>query len=126
MPAPTPLPACSRRDCVSTQAPRTDPLRRVEPLLHAAEHSAARVAVLTALGRVPRLRILERDETSVHAVIRSPWLRVPTDVEVRIERTVVHLRVATRFALRDRSRARARATDLLGRMEAELRDRADH
>lgn len=125
MAAPRPLPPCTRRSCVSTQAPRTDPLRRIEPLAHAADRGTARSAVLTALGRIPRLRVLERDDRSVHAVVRSAWLRVPTDIELRIDVAAVHLRVSTPFALRERSGARSLATALLGRVEAELRDRAD-
>lgn len=117
------LPPCGRGPCVSTGAARTDPLRRIEPLPFVADPGDVRAAVLHVLGSVPRLRILERDDVSVHAIIRSPWLRVPTDIEVRIDADagLVQLRVATPIALRERSRPRARAYDLLARIEAAVR-----
>lgn len=120
-----PLPPCGRGPCVSTQEPDLDPVRHIEPLAFAAAPGVAMVAALAALGRVPRLRILERDGTSVHAVIRSAWLRAPSDVELRVDDTagLVHLRVATPFALRERSQSRAVALLLLGLLDRELRSR---
>jgi uncharacterized protein (DUF1499 family) len=120
-----PLPPCAGRVCVSTQAPRSDPLRRIEPLAFDARAQVAMDAVLSALGRVPRLKVLERDAVAVHAVVRSRWLRVRDDIEVRVDVAagLVHLRVSTPFAVRQRWRARARAEDLLALMERELRAR---
>jgi len=118
-----PLSPCGSGSCVSTQAPRTDPRRRIEPLAFDAAPDVAIRAVLDALDRVPRLRILERDDASVHAVVRSVWMRVPTDVEVRVDAAagLVHLRASTPVALRERSRPRARAVELLGLIDRELR-----
>jgi uncharacterized protein (DUF1499 family) len=118
-----PLAPCRSGSCVSTQAPRTDPLRRIEPLAFALPIDAAMRAVLAALAGVPRLRILERDAVGVHAVARSAVLRVPLDLEVRVDATAgaIHLRAATPVALRERSSARTRATELLLRIERELR-----
>ena len=80
-------------------------------------------AVLAALGRVPRLRILERDAGSVHAVVRSAWLRIPLDVEVRVDAAagLVHLRASTPIAIRERSQGRAHAQRLLVLIDLELR-----
>jgi uncharacterized protein (DUF1499 family) len=122
-PHPLALPTCGRRPCVSTQAPRTDPLRRIEPLAFAMDPARVRSVVLDVLGRTPRLRILERDDSSVHAVIRSAWLRVPIDVELRIDAAagLVHLRVSTPLALRERARPRSLSRDLLARFETAIR-----
>ena len=123
MTAVRPLPPCGQGTCVSTQAPRTDPARRIEPLAFATSGAAAIGAVLAALGRVPRLRILERDAVSVHAVVRSAWLRLPTDLELRVDATegLVHLRASTLIALRERSSSRSRALELLALIDRELR-----
>jgi uncharacterized protein (DUF1499 family) len=108
---------------VSTQAPPIDPLRRIEPLRFAVPAPVAMAAVLRVLARLPRMRVLERDDVSVHAVTRSAWLRVPTDLELRIDDTagLVHLRVGTLLALRERARSRTRALELLHLIERELR-----
>jgi len=118
-----PLAPCGPGQCVSTQAPWTDPLRRIEPLAFAAAPEAAIRAVLAAFGRVPRLRVLERDDASVHAVVRSAWIRVPTDVDVRIDAAagLIHLRASTPLAWRERSQVRVRALDLLASIDRELR-----
>lgn len=120
---PAGLPPCGRRLCVSTQAARTDPLRRIEPLIVAADAARIRAAVLAVLGATPRLRILERDDVSMHAMARSPWLRIPIDIDLRIDgaRGLVHLRVSTPLALRERARPRAFALRLLARVEAAIR-----
>lgn len=122
-PHPAALPPCGRSPCVSTQASRTDPLRRIEPLAFVADPTDVRSAVLAALGRTPRVRILERDDVSVHAVGRTPWLRVPIDVELRIDGAggLVHLRVSTPIAPRGRARTRAYALELMARVEAAIR-----
>ena len=114
---------CASRSCVSTQAPPIDPLRRIEPLRFAVPAPVAMAAVLRVLARLPRMRVLERDDVSVHAVTRSAWLRVPTDLELRIDDTagLVHLRVGTLLALRERARSRTRALELLHLIERELR-----
>lgn len=123
MSVPRPLPPCGRGVCVSTQAPGTDPLRRIEPLRFEAEAEVVMRALLGVLGRVPRLRMLERDDVSVHAIVRSAWLRVPTDLEVRVDAVVghVHLRAATPFALRERSHSRVRADELLRAFDRAIR-----
>lgn len=80
-------------------------------------------AVLRAFARVQRLRVLERDAASVHAVARSAWLRMPYDIHVSIDSGAgfIHLRVATPVALRLRSQSRTRAMHLLALIERELR-----
>jgi uncharacterized protein (DUF1499 family) len=120
-----PLSPCTGRSCVSTQVPRSDPLRRIEPLAVDAPRDIVMDAVLVALARVPRLRVLERDAAAVHAIVRSRWIRAPDDIEVRVDAVagLVHLRVATPFALRERSRGRARAGELLALIEREMRTR---
>ena len=118
-----PLAPCGPGRCVSTQAPHTDPVRRIEPLAFVMSGESAISAVLRALGRVPRLRILERDAVSIHAVVRSPWLRVPTDLELRVDAAAgfVHLRASTLLAVRERSSIRARALEVLALIDRELR-----
>jgi uncharacterized protein (DUF1499 family) len=118
-----PLRPCGSRSCVSTQAPVTQPLRRIEPLPFAGPGVDAMRAVLVVLARTPRLRVLERDGISVHALARSPVLRVPFDLDIVVDeaRGRIDLRASTPFALRERSRSRSRALELLSRIEAELR-----
>jgi uncharacterized protein (DUF1499 family) len=118
-----PLRPCGSRSCVSTQAPSTQPLRRIEPLPYAGPASVAMRAVLTVLTRVPRLRVLERDDVSVHALGRSPVLRVPLDLDIVVDevRGRIDLRASVPFALRERAGSRARALELLSSIEAELR-----
>lgn len=112
---------------MSTQAPRTDPLRRIEPLAFAGTPDVAMAAVLSVLARTPGARILERDAASVHAVVRSRWLRLPTDIELRVEpasgaaQGVLHLRVATPVTLGERATARARAAALLAALDEGIR-----
>lgn len=118
-----PLSPCRGGSCVSTQAPRTDPLRRVEPLSFSAPAEAAMRAVLVVLGRTPRTRVLERDDRSLHAIVRSAWLRIPLDVEIILDERagLLHVRVSTPVAFRERSRARTHAVQLLDRIDGELR-----
>jgi len=118
-----PLRPCSSRSCVSTQAPITQPLRRIEPLPFAGPGADAMRAVLAVLARTPRLRVLERDDVSVHALARSPVLRVPLDLDIVVDeaRGRIDLRASTPFAVRDRARSRTRALELLARIEDELR-----
>ena len=117
------LPPCGQRACVSTQAPEDDALHRIEPLAFATSGEVAIGAVLAVLGRVPRLRILERDAVSVHAVARSAWLRIPTDLYLRIDAGagLIHLRASTLLALRERSSIRVQALEVLARIDRELR-----
>lgn len=119
-----PLPPCGPGSCVSTQSPRTDPLRRIEPLAFDTDARRAMGSVLTALEAIPRLKVLERDDVAVHAVVRTPWLRLPVDIEVRVDanRGLVHLRVATRLALRERSRSAVRAATYLAMIDRALRE----
>jgi uncharacterized protein (DUF1499 family) len=118
---------CGRGSCVSSQAPLTDPTRRIEPLPFAGSTKVALRAVLTVLARVPRARVLERDDASVHAVIRSAVLRVPLDLEIVVapgsegSSSDLHLRAATPLALRERSTSRVRAQQLLDLIDRELR-----
>lgn len=118
---------CGRGPCVSSQSPSSDPTRRIEPLAFAGPPSAALRAVLAVLGRTPRARVLERDDTSVHAVIRSPVLRIALDVDIVVTGAVdgapgtVHLRASTPLALRERSSPGVRALRLLRSIERELR-----
>jgi len=108
---------------VSTQAPATQPLRRIEPLRFACPAGEVMRATLAVLGRVPRLRVLERDATSVHAVARSTFLRLPMDLELMIDAAGgrLDLRASTAFALREQAGSRARALELLKHIEEELR-----
>lgn len=108
---------------MSTQAPSTQPLQRIEPLPFAGSASVAMRAVLIVLTRLPRLRVLERDDVSVHALGRSPVLRVPLDLEIVVDedRGRIDLRASTPFALRERARSRTRALELLSSIETELR-----
>jgi len=80
-------------------------------------------AVLAVLGRTSRLRILERDDVTVHAVVRTPILRIAMDLDVVVDaaRGRIDLRAATPFALSERSSSRTWALELLGRVEAEIR-----
>lgn len=100
-----------------------DPLRRIEPLAFAAGPERAIAAVLAVLARIPRLRILERDAASVHATVRSRWLRVPTDLELRVDPVagLIHLRAATPFVFRERSHCRVLAIEVLALIDRELR-----
>ena len=117
------LPPCGRGPCVSTRASRTEPLRRVEPLPFVADPGVVRGAILRVLAATPRSRVLERDDVSVHAVVRSAWLRIPADIELRIDAAagLIHLRIATPLAVRARSHPRERAHELLARIEAAAR-----
>jgi len=118
---------CGRGSCVSSQASPTDHARRIEPLPFAAPTAVALQAALTVLARTPRARVLERDDVSVHAVVRSAVLRVPLDLEIIVAgggegaTGNVHLRAATPLALRARSRSRVRARELLAHIDRELR-----
>jgi uncharacterized protein (DUF1499 family) len=114
---------CGSGSCVSTQAPVTQPLLRIEPLAFAGPPSEVLRAVLQVLARTPRTRVLERDDCCVHAVVRSRVLRVPFDLEVMVDATtgLLHLRASTPLALRERSRSRVRALELMVRIEQELR-----
>lgn len=118
---------CGRGSCVSSQAPLTDPIRRIEPLPFEGSTKVALRAVLAVLARVPRARVLERDDAWVHAVIRSSVLRVPLDLEVVVapgtdgRSSDLHLRATTPFALRERSTSRSRALQLLDLIDRELR-----
>jgi uncharacterized protein (DUF1499 family) len=118
-----PLRPCGSGSCVSTQTSGTDPLRRIEPLGFATPREVALRAVLRVLARQSRVRILERDDVSVHAVVRSAVLRVPLDLDVVIDEAGgrIHLRASTPFALRERSLSRTRAEALLRAIERELR-----
>jgi hypothetical protein len=51
------------------------------------------------------------------------WLRVPLDVDLRVDATagLIHLRASTPFAMRVRSQSRAQALTLLALIDRELR-----
>jgi len=108
---------------VSTQAPLTQPLRRIEPLRFVGSGFDAMQAVLAVLARLPRVHVLERDAVAVHAVMRTALLRIPTDLELVVDegRGRLDLRASTPFAVRERASSRAVALDLLQRFEVELR-----
>lgn len=116
-----------RGSSVSSQAHPTETGRRIEPLAFGVPVSSALRAVLTVLTRIPRTQILERDELSVHAIVRSPVLRIPLDVEFMLVAGVgdapglVHLRASTPVAVRERATSRVRARQLLALVERELR-----
>ena len=111
------------RGCVSTQTSTLDPLRRIEPLEVPADAPLVLAAVLRVLGRLPGSRVLERDDHYVHAVVRSPVLRVPLDLALVIDAQHgrLDLRASTPFALRERSQVRPRAHALLDAIAHELR-----
>ena len=118
-----PLRPCGQGSCVSTQAPVTQPLRRIEPLRFAGSGADVMSALLTVLARMPRLRVLERDDVAVHAVTRTSVLRVPMDLELAVDEAGgrLDLRASTPFALREQASSRARAIALLKQIETELR-----
>jgi len=120
---PRPLRPCGRGSCVSTQAPVSQPLRRIEPLRFEASAADAMRALLTVLARTPRTRILERDDVAVHAVTRSAFLRVGMDLEVTVDsaRGLLDLRASTSLSVREQTGSRRWAMELLGRIEKELR-----
>jgi uncharacterized protein (DUF1499 family) len=110
-------------NCVSTQASVHDPLHRVEPLAFRTDRTLAMRAVLQVLARERGLRVLERDDGYVHAVVVSPLLRVRHDVELVIDQEVglVHLRAASRLRLPDLGQNRRRATRVLAGIDHEIR-----
>jgi uncharacterized protein (DUF1499 family) len=114
---------CGTGSCVSTQAPRTEPLRRIEPMRFAGPAALAMEAVRRVLGRTPRVHVLERDDLALHAVARTSVLRIPRDIEVVVDEAaaLLHLRVATAISLRERSGSRPYAIGLLQQVERELR-----
>jgi uncharacterized protein (DUF1499 family) len=114
---------CGSGSCVSTQTPGTHPLRRIEPLAFGGSGTQAMRAVLAVLARTPRLRVLERDDVAVHAVVRSRVLRLPLDLEIVVDesRGRIDLRASTPVALRARSSSRSRALELLELIEIEIR-----
>jgi uncharacterized protein (DUF1499 family) len=116
-------PCAPRRDCVSTQASADDTRRYVTPLRVAAAPDVVLRAVDRAVGAIARVRVLERDEITVHAVVRSRFLRLATDIDVRLDavRGLVHVRVSAPPALRRRSRAREIATGLLSATDRAVR-----
>jgi len=114
---------CGTGSCVSTQAPRTQPLRRIEPMPFAGPASLVMEAVRGVLARTPRVRILERDDLAIHAVARTSVLRITRDIDMVVDEAaaLLHLRVATAISIRERSGSRPYAIGLLQQVERELR-----
>jgi uncharacterized protein (DUF1499 family) len=110
-------------NCVSSQASAHDLLHRIEPLPFAPDGVSIMAAVLKALRRTPGLRILERDDSYVHAVARSRILRLPSDVELLADLTegLLHVRASSRYGRSDLGANRRRAQELLEAVEVELR-----
>jgi len=118
-------PCGARRDCVSTQAPRGQSEKFLEPLRFNAALATVADAVLHVLERTAGVRVLERDPTSVHAVQISPLrLRTEIDVRVDVEAGVVHLRVSAPRLFRGRTTSRAQAGEILAAVEQEIRRRS--
>jgi uncharacterized protein (DUF1499 family) len=109
-------------NCVSSQAPKHDVLHRVEPLRFACDRAAVMAALLRAVERTPGLRILERDDHYVHAVVRSPVLRFPSDLELvaDVRTGLLHVRSSSRYGRSDLGANRRRAEELLATVEQEL------
>jgi uncharacterized protein (DUF1499 family) len=118
------LPPCSElANCVSTQASHHDPLHRVEPLAFKAEPTLTMRLVLQVLARERGLRILERDDGYVHAVVTSRVLRIRHDIELAIDHGagMLHLRSASRLRLPDLGSNRRRAVRVLAGIDQAIR-----
>ncbi len=94
-------PCPSTPNCVSTQAPASDPTHRAEPIPVPGSPEGAMAAVLTALQTLPRCEVVERDARYVHAVVSSRWLRFKDDVELLIDDEHIHYRSASRMGRSD-------------------------
>ena len=110
-------------DHVATDDRTGDPRRRLEPLAVAGEDVAVAAAVLGVCARLPRHRILERDRRRVRARSSSRWLRMRTEVVLRRDGDVLHLRISGPRGLVDPRGLRDRGRELLAAVDAELRGR---
>ncbi|HTQ79323.1 MAG TPA: DUF1499 domain-containing protein [Thermoanaerobaculia bacterium] len=101
MPPPRTLRPCPKRpNCVSTEA--LDAGHRMEPLPYR-DLAEARRQLLGILGGMPRSKVVEQDETYVHAEFRSAFFRFVDDVELVFDEKakLLRFRSAARLGYRD-------------------------
>ena len=85
-------------NCVSTQAPQDDHRHYIAPVSLETTSSDAMNRIVQEVTRMPRTRIVKKDDTYLHAEFRSRILRVVDDVEFYIdtENNLIHFRSAAR------------------------------
>jgi len=108
-------------NCVSTQA--TDPAKRMPALTFEGEPGDARAAILEALVKTPRARVVKADEGYIHAEFTTLVFRFVDDVEFLIDREArrVDFRSASRVGHSDLGTNRRRMRKLCRRLETHFR-----
>jgi uncharacterized protein (DUF1499 family) len=95
-------------NCVSTQA--MDDQHRMEPIPFDGGRDESLRRLKTALGAIPRLKIVTETEDYIHAEATSMVFRFVDDVEFFVDRQakVIHFRSASRVGRSDLGMNRAR------------------
>lgn len=119
----TRLPPCpSSPNCVSSEADTGDARHHLPPLRMPEQLAlgAAMDAVEAALRSQPRVRIVTRSDTFLHATDTSRLFRFVDDVHVRIDAgaRMLHVRSASRVGYGDMGVNRKRATALMQALAA--------
>src|SRR5512147_2768168 len=96
------LPPCpSSPNCVSTQA--TDDGHAIAPLRYKKPRAEAKEALKAAIATLPRVKLVEEDESYLHYEFTSLLLRFVDDVEFLFddETKTIHFRSASRTGYGD-------------------------
>jgi uncharacterized protein (DUF1499 family) len=112
------LPPCPNApNCVSSQANPADRVHHIPPLPLPAGMSVAdaMASVVAELERWPRVRMLERSDTGLHATQTTRVFRFVDDLHVQVDAgaRLVHVRSASRLGYGDMGVNRKRVTHLL-------------
>lgn len=88
-------------NCVSSLAPEDDETHHIPAITFSGDRTAAREAVLEAVGTLERTTIVEQDDAYVHAVSASKVFRFKDDLEVVIGDGRIDVRSAARMGSYD-------------------------
>jgi uncharacterized protein (DUF1499 family) len=117
------LPPCpDTPNCVSTQSPSGDTEHFMPAIPYTSDASFAMTQILRAVSSMPRVTIVQQEDTYLHAEFRSRTMGFVDDVEFYIDdaNKRIHFRSAARLGRGDMGVNRQRMTDLSEKIKAAL------
>jgi len=96
-------PCPSSPNCVSSTAPVEDRTHYIEPLHFSDSPAIAWRRLCGVVERLPRVRVVEKSDSYLHAEFRTAMLRFVDDAEFLLDasRGIIHVRSASRLGKSD-------------------------
>jgi uncharacterized protein (DUF1499 family) len=109
-------------NCVSTRALSTNAEHFMPAIPYTSDASFALTQILRAVSSMPRVKVLQQNDTYLHAEFRSPTMGFPDDVEFYIDESnkLIHFRSAARLGRSDMGVNRNRMTELSEKIKTAL------